>query len=65
MANTDHSKEKAAKVARGDELVTVLKEVLEDNARILQNQETIMADLAEVRDSIRKVLPRKEPHVRC
>ena len=54
----ENSKEKAAKVAKGDELITALKVLMEDCSKILQNQE-------EIKESLSKVLPKSEPYVRC
>ena len=53
------NKENDPNVKKGEELIAVLKEVLEDNAKILENQDVIMQKLDSLSDMTRAALP---PH---
>lgn len=57
MAN-EFSQDKAAKVKKGDELITALKVIMEDNSRIIAQNE-------EIKEMLQKALPKQTPYVRC
>lgn len=53
MAN-EFSQDKAAKVKKGDELITALKVIMEDNSRIIAQNE-------EIKEMLQKALPKQTP----